>query len=75
MLELVAGHARQPVVGVEGIDVAELLEVLGHALGELVDDVGQLLLGQVEGTGLDVDHPEAGLHLDHVRGAPHPSGG
>ena len=31
VLELVAGHARQPVVGVDGVDVAAPLEVLGHA--------------------------------------------
>ena len=39
VLQAVAGDARQPVVGVEGVDVAQLLEVLAHAVGEVVDDV------------------------------------
>ena len=59
VLEAVAGHAREPVVGVEGVDVAEVLEVGGDAVGELVDDVGELLLGQVDRPGVDVDDPEA----------------
>ena len=36
------------------------------AVGELVDDVGQLLLGQVDGPGVDVDHPEPRLDLDDL---------
>ena len=66
MLEAVAGDARQPVVGVEGVDVREADEVLADAVGEVVDDVRELLLGEVGGPGLDVDHPEPRLHLDDL---------
>ena len=38
----------------------------GDAVGELVDDVGQLLLGEVDRAGVDVDHPEPGLDLDDL---------
>ena len=41
-------------------------EVVEHAAGELVDHLGQRLLGQVGGPGGYVHHPEAGLDLDHV---------
>ncbi len=38
-------------------------------------DLGQVLLGQIDGPGVDVDHPEAGLYVDHlghlVVAAPH----
>ena len=66
MLEPVAGDARQPVVGVERVDVADGQQVGAHAVGELVDDVGQLLLGEVSGSRLDVDDPEPGLDLDEL---------
>ncbi len=66
MLQAVAGDTRQPVVRVQRVDVAQLLQVLAHPVGERVDDVGQLLLGQVGGAGVDVDDPEPGLHLDHL---------
>ena len=66
VLEPVAGHARQPVVGVDGVDVVRAPQVGEHAVGELVDDFGQLLLGQVGRTGVDVDDPEAGLDVDDV---------
>ena len=46
VLEPVAGDARQPVVGVDRVDVAVGRRVGEHAVGELVDDLGQLLLGQ-----------------------------
>ena len=75
VLEAVAGHARQPVVGVEGVDVAERPQVVAHAVGELVDDVGQLLLGEVGRAGLDVDDPEARLDLDDLGRRRRPSGG
>ena len=66
VLEAVAGHARQPVVGVEGVDVTEALEVTAHPVGEGVDHLRELLLGEVGRTGLDVHHPEPGLDLDHL---------
>ena len=40
--------------------------MVADAVGELVDDVRELLLGQVGRTGLDVDHPEPRLHLDDL---------
>ena len=66
MLQAVPGDARQPVVGVERVDVAERPQVGADPVGERVDDIRQLLLGEVRRAGLDVDDPEAGLDLDHL---------
>ena len=66
VLEPVAGHARQPVVGVDDIDAAAAVDVVHDAVGELVDDAGQLLLGQVGRAGVDVHDPEARLDRDLV---------
>ena len=53
--------AAQPVVGVDDVGAAGGREVLEHPVGELVDDVGQRLLGEVMRSGLDVHDPVAGL--------------
>ena len=45
VLEAVTGHSRQPVVGVDGVGPAVAHQMTGHAVGVLVDVVGQLLLG------------------------------
>ena len=66
VLDGVAGHPREPVVGVDGVDVAHRLDVGQHRRGVLVDDVGQRLLGKLGRTGVDVDDPESGLDVDHV---------
>ena len=66
MLQPVTGDARQPVVGVERIDVADGQHVGANGVGEHVDDVGQLLLGEVRGSRLDVDDPEPWLHLHEL---------
>ncbi len=66
VLEPMAGQARQPVVGVDGVGAALAAQVAGHAVGELVDDLGELFLGQVGRTGLHVHDPEAGLDVDHL---------
>ena len=50
----------------ERVDVAEVLEVGGDPVGEGVDDVGELLLGQVDRPGVDVDDPEPRLDVDDV---------
>ena len=39
--------------------------MVGHTVGELVHHGQQVLLGKVVGTGLHVNDPEAGLHIDH----------
>ncbi len=61
VLHPVAGYARQPVVGVDEVDAAVAIEVVHHALGELVDDSRERLFGQIGRAGVDVHHPEAGL--------------
>jgi hypothetical protein len=71
MLEPVPGNAAEPIVGEQAV-VAVALQVgcdkpLGNLVGELVDDAGQVLLGKVEATRLDVDHRHAGFHLDRLR--------
>ena len=49
--------------------------MVAHAVGERVDDVGELLLGEVGRAGVDVDHPEPGLHLDDLGGVVVPAAG
>ena len=75
VLELVTGDARQPVVGVDGVDIRHRRRGSSTPVGELVDDLGERLLGEVRRAGLDVHHPEAGLDLDHVGGGRRPSAG
>jgi hypothetical protein len=75
VLQPVPGDAGQPVVGVERVDVPERPEMTAYTVREGVDDVGELLLGQIGGAGLDVHHAEAGLDLDHVRAGVVPSSG
>ena len=66
MLEPVAGQTRQPVVGVDRVGAALAPQVAGHAVGELVDDLGQVFLGQLGWPGIDVHDPETGLDVDHL---------
>ena len=66
VLEAVPGDARQPVVGVQGVDAAAGPDVGEHAVGELVDQLGERLLGDVGGAGGDVHDPEPGLDVDDV---------
>ena len=40
-----------------------------HAVGELVDDVEEVLLGEVGRPGGDVHDPQAGLDVDDLRQA------
>ena len=72
VLDAVAGDARQPVVGVDGVEASLLVRRRGpagarhherqHVVGELVDDVGQRLLGHGgERSGGDVVDPQARL--------------
>ena len=37
-----------------------------HAVGELVDDVEEVLLGEVGRAGVDVHDPQAGLDVDDL---------
>ncbi len=62
VLEPVTGHAREPVVGVDGVEGARA-EVGEDALGELVDGAGQVLLREVDGPSGDVDDPHARLDV------------
>ena len=60
VLEAVAGHARQPVVGVEGVDVAAAREVVAARRRRTSSTTsGSCSLAQVGGPGVDVDDPEA----------------
>ena len=76
MLDRVAGHAGQPVVGVDRGERAASsssaeravrgAHALEHALGEGVDHAGERLLGhRPRRTGGDVVYPEAGLDVEH----------
>ncbi len=69
VLDAVGDEPAQPVVGVHDVGATVLGEILEHTIGELVDDLGQCLLGQVVRTGLDVDHPVIGLD-PHLRRQP-----
>ncbi len=71
VLDPVGDHATQPVVGVDDVGATVGGEVCEHALGELVDDLGERLLGEVMGPGLDIDHPMVRLdpHLGREPGA------
>ena len=47
----------------------------GDAVGELVHDARKVLLGEVVGSGVDVDHAESRLHIHDGRGVGiHPTG-
>ena len=74
MLQRVADDPRKPVVGVDGVGGALLLDVAMHALRELRHDVDEALLGQVGGPGGDVDDPEAAfdVHLGRQVVGPRP---
>ena len=48
----------------DDVGAADRREVFEHAIGELVDDVGQRLLGQVMRPGLDEDDLVVGLDVD-----------
>ena len=71
VLEAVGDDAAEPVVGVHDVGAAVGREVLEHAVGELVEDVGERLLRQVVRPGLDVHDAVAGLdeHLGREPGA------
>ena len=71
MLEAVGDDAAEPVVGVDDVGAAVGLEVLEHAVGELVEDVGERLLREVVRAGLDVHDAVTGLdeHLGREPGA------
>src|SRR3546814_13921977 len=67
VLQLVPGHPGEPVVGVQRVDVVAVPQVVLDAGRECVDHVGQLLLHEVHGTGVDEHAAEAWLDVDHVR--------
>ncbi len=64
VLELVAGHARQPVVRVDRVDVAVVEQPELDSLGEVIDDLGQRFFGQIDGSGFDMRNTEARLDVD-----------
>ena len=66
VLDVVARHPGEPVVRVDGVDRPGGAQVLHDAPGELVDDLGEVLLREVGRAGVDVDDPEAGFDLDDV---------
>ena len=66
VLESVADEAAEPVVGVDHIGSVVAGEPVEHPSTELVDHLGQGLLGEVVRTGLDVDHAVAGFDHDLV---------
>ncbi len=51
----------------DGVHIPQVAQVGAHPVGEVVDHGRELLLGQPDGTGLDVDHPEARLDVHHLR--------
>ena len=70
VLDGMTGDAAQPIVGVDGVErrvvvsveLSGRLHALEHAVGELLDDGGQVLLGhRHRRAGRDVVQPEAGL--------------
>ena len=63
VLEAMAGDAAQPVVAVNHVYAASGFNVLGDAVGEHVDLLGERLFGQVERPGGDVHHRMS--RLDH----------
>jgi hypothetical protein len=67
VLEAVSGDPAQPVVAVDHVDAARLRDVVPHAVGEDVDELGQLLLGHVVRAGLDVGDRVARFDEDLVR--------
>ena len=71
VLEAVGDDAAEPVVGMNDVGAAVGLQVLEHPVGELVEDVGERLLGEVVRPGLDVDDAMTGLdeHLGREPGA------
>ena len=74
VLQRVAGQAREPVVGVDGLDaVIEGDETLAHRGGELFDDVRQPVLGDDRCRArLDMVDAEARLDRDRLREAGSP---
>ena len=69
VLEAMPGDAREPVVGMEGVGGVGATvggEPRQHTVGELVDDLGEGLLGQVDGPRRNVHHPEPRLDVDDV---------
>ena len=63
VLEAVGGEAAEPVVGVQHVGREVAVEVVRHAVAELVDDRRQLLLAEVERPGRHVHHPVPRLDL------------
>ena len=66
VLESVTRHTRQPVVGVQDVGGLDL-EVIAHAVGERVDDLGEFFLGQPERAGVDVHDLEPGFDRHALR--------
>jgi len=63
VLEAVAGHSGQPVVGVQHFDIGA--DQVGlDAVGELLDPVRQVFLGCIDGTCVDMHDLEARLDGD-----------
>jgi hypothetical protein len=63
VLDAVAGHAREPVVGVDEVGAVVTAQVVDDAGRELPDDVEEPLLGEGRIACVDVDHAEA--RFDH----------
>ena len=61
VLHPVAGHARQPVVGVDDVAPARASRWSITPSANASTVAGELLLGEVERPGVDVDDPEARL--------------
>jgi len=65
VFEPVTGNSRQPVVGMDDIDrIGE--KHRSHPIGELVDDAGEIFLGEIHRTGINVDDTKTGLDLNLV---------
>ena len=71
VLESMADHPAQPVVGVDDVGLFVLLDLVEDTGVERIGDVGERLFRQVMRTRLDVDDAMAGLdeHLARQTGA------
>jgi hypothetical protein len=66
MLQSVTDHPREPVVGMERLRSAVATQMPRHSVAELVEDRGEVLLGQVRRAGIDMHDPESGFDVDDL---------